>query len=125
MKRVVFAAALLAAVIAFNCFCIKTVSDIKNDVTEKLDALYISAGKNPEESASLCEEFTGYWIEKSHTLCRIVRHDLVDQVTIAVARFAPLAEYGETGELSAEILRCKILLEEIHGSEMPHLRNIF
>lgn len=125
MKRVIFAAVLLAAVIGFNCFCISAVSKIENEVSEKLDALYLSAEENPEESSSLCEEFTGYWIEKSHILCRIVRHDLIDQVTIAVARFSPLAKYGETGELCAEILRCKILLEEIRESEMPYFRNIF
>lgn len=125
MKRVIFAAVLLAAVIILNIFCIATVTDIQNEVTEKLDHLYVSAAKNPEETAALCEEFTGYWIEQSHVLCRIVRHDLLDQITIAVARFAPLAEYGEIGELSAEILRCKILMEEIRESEIPYLRNIF
>ncbi|MBQ7874871.1 MAG: DUF4363 family protein [Oscillospiraceae bacterium] len=125
MKRVIFAAALLAAVILLNILCIHIVADIKNDITEKLDTLYEAASEGPEEAAALCGEFTEYWIEKSHILCRIVRHDLIDQITIAVARFAPLAEYGEIGELSAEILRCKILLEEIWDSEMPFFRNIF
>lgn len=124
MKRVVFAAVLMAAVIGLNIFCIHLVTDIKDEANEKLDFLYDSV-ENSKETAGLCEDFTEYWIEKSHILCRIVRHDLIDQITIAVARFAPLAEYGEIGELSAEILRCKILLEEIWDSEMPFLRNIF
>lgn len=114
----------MAAVIILNLFCIHVVTDIRNDVTERLDSLY-EAAENPKEAAAACGEFTDYWIEKSHILCRIVRHDLIDQITIAVARFAPLAEHGEAGELSAEILRCKILLEEIWDSEIPFLRNIF
>ena len=68
---------------------------------------------------------TDYWMDKHHTLCRIVRHAQLDQITLAVARFEPLALYGERGELAAEITRCKLLLEDIWDSELPTFTNIF
>jgi len=126
MKRVVFASVLMLILLAFNVFCLFTIGRIKNEATEKLDSLYeVAASGNSEKIAEECEKFTGYWLSEHHVLCLIVRHDLLDQVTIAVSRFVPLAEYGETGELSAEILRSKILIEEIWDSERPLLRNIF
>ncbi|MBQ2898289.1 MAG: DUF4363 family protein [Oscillospiraceae bacterium] len=126
MKRVVFASVLMLILLAFNVFCLFTIGKIKNEATEKLDFLYkVAASGNGGKIAEECEKFTGYWLSEHHVLCLIVRHDLLDQVTIAVSRFVPLAEYGETGELSAEILRSKILIEEIWDSERPLLRNIF
>ena len=39
MKRVVFAAILLALLIGFNCFCLITIRETKNEATKKLDTL--------------------------------------------------------------------------------------
>lgn len=126
MKRVVFAAVLIVVLLGFNAFCLFTIGRIKNESTEKLDKLYehVASGSN-EKIAEECESFTKYWLSEHHVLCLIVRHDLLDQVTISVSRFVPLAKYGEKGELSAEILRSKILIEEIWDTERPLLRNIF
>ena len=126
MKRVVFAAVLIVVLLSFNTFCLFTIGKIKNEATEKLEELYEHACfESPDKLAAKCEKFTEYWLSEHHTLCLIVRHDLLDQVTISVSRFVPLAKFGETGELSAEILRSKILIEEIWDSERPLLRNIF
>ena len=126
MKRVVFAAVLIVVLLSFNTFCLFTIGKIKNEATGKLEELYEHACfESPDKLAAKCEEFTEYWLSEHHTLCLIVRHDLLDQVTISVSRFVPLAKFGETGELSAEILRSKILIEEIWDSERPLLRNIF
>ena len=126
MKRVVFSVILLFALIGFNFFCLFSVKKIKNEATEKLDSIeFYALAEDFEKTASECENFTEYWLSEHHTLCLIVRHDLLDQVTISVSRFVPLAKFGETGELSAEILRSKILIEEIWDSERPLLRNIF
>ncbi len=126
MKRVVLAVFLMAAVIAFNIFSLCYLTSVKNEITEKLDFLYETAAEgNHDKTAEECEKFTEYWLEKHHALCRLVRHDAIDQITLGVSRFAPLAQYDETGELSSEILRCKILTEQLWDSEMPFLRNIF
>ena len=126
MKRVVFAAVLIVVLLSFNTFCLLTIEKIKNEATEKLDELYEHAySGNVNEITAECEEFTEYWLSEHHTLCLIVRHDLLDQVTISVSRFVPLAKFGENGELSAEILRSRILIEEIWDSERPLFRNIF
>ncbi len=126
MKRVILAVVLMAAVVAFNIFSICYVTGAKNEITKKLDFLYETAAEgNAPKTAEECEKFTEYWLQKHHGLSRIVRHDLIDQITIGVSRLAPLAQYGETGELSSEILRCKILTEQLWDSEMPFLRNIF
>ncbi len=126
MKRVILAAGLMVFVIGFNTFALCYITDAKNEITEKLDELYATAAEgNSEITAKKAEEFTEYWLHKHHSLCRIIRHDAIDQITIGVSRFAPLAEYGDIGELSSEILRCKILTEQIWDSEMPFLRNIF
>ena len=125
MKRVVFAAALMLILIAFNFFCLFTIGRIKNEATEKLDDLYknIDSGNN-ERIAEECENFTEFWLSKHHVLCLLVRHDLIDQITISVAGFVPLATFGEKGELASEIFECKTLLEEIFDSEIPYLRNV-
>lgn len=126
MKRVVFAAVIIALLILFNLYCLGVVFEIKSEAVGKLDSLYSSINENDTENLVFeCENFTEYWITEHHTLCRIVRHDLLDQATIAVSRFVSLAKYGENGELAAEINRCRILLEEIWDSELPYLRNIF
>lgn len=126
MKRVVFAAALLVLLISFNFFCLFSVEKIKNETTEKLGELYLCVkGENPLKTASECEKFTEYWLSRHHILCLIVRHDLLDQITISVSRLVPLSEFGETGELASEINRCRFLIEEIWDSERPLFRNIF
>lgn len=126
MKRVVFAVVVIAVLILFNLYCLGVVFEIKSEAVEKLDFLYNSLNESDTEKlVSVCENFTEYWITEHHTLCRIVRHDLLDQATIAVSRFVPLAKYDESGELGAEINRCRILLEEIWDSELPYFRNIF
>ena len=126
MKRVVFAAVLLAALIGFNFFCLGTLEKIKDEATEKLGELYLCAeGGNLLKTASECEKFADYWHGKHHVLSRIVRHELLDQTAMSVSRFVPLAKFGETGELASEINRCRFLIEEIWDSEIPFLRNIF
>ncbi len=126
MKRVFLAFFLMAAVIAFNIFSVFYITESKNEITEKLDFLYETAYLgDTKKSTEECEKFTEYWLEKHHDLSRIVRHDAIDQITIGVSRLIPLAQYGETGELASEILRCKILTEQLWDSEMPFLRNIF
>ncbi len=125
MKRVIFAAFFLVLVIIFNFYCLFSVIEISDKTIDRLDELYISVGeKNAEELVFDCEEFTKYWMDEHHVLSRIVKHDLLDQTTIAVSRFVPLAKFNETGELSSEINRCRILIEEIRDSEIPYLRNI-
>lgn len=125
MKRVVFAGILLFALICFNFFCLFSVSKIKDEATGKLDFIYSSLlEKDTAKTASECEKFTDYWLSKHHVLCLIVRHDLIDQITISVSSFVPLAKFGENSELASEIAECKILLEEIFDSEIPYLRNI-
>lgn len=125
MKRVVFAVTLLVLVIAFNCFCLFTITKTKDEATEKLIFLeYTVSVGNAEKTALECEKFSEYWLSAHHTLGRIVRHELLDQATASAARFVPLAKYGEYGELASEISKCRLLLEEIWDSERPLLRNI-
>ena len=125
MKRVVFAVILLFALIGFNFFCLFSVAEIKKEATGKLDSIYSTLLKNNSAKTALeCEKFTDYWLSKHHVLCLIVRHDLIDQITISVSSFVPLAKFGENSELASEISECKILLEEILDSEIPYLRNI-
>ena len=123
MKRVVFAALLLVVVIVLNAFCLYVVKETKESMISRLDEL--SAIANTQKAAETASEITDYWIDTHHILCRIVRHKLLEQVTISVSRLEPLARYGETGLLSAEISNCRLLVEEIWDSERPILRNIF
>lgn len=125
MKRIVFAFVLMFLLIGFNFFCFYTVSKIGAEASEKLDYIYrtLESG-DMEETAEECENFTDYWLSKQHILSLIVRHNLLEQTTSSVARFVPLARFGEEGELASEINRCRILIEEIWDSERPLLRNI-
>lgn len=123
MKRVVFAASLLVAVIVLNAFCLHIVREAKDSMISRLDEL--SAISDTAKAAETASKITDYWIDTHHILCRIVRHKLLEQVTISVSRLESFAEYGEIGLLSAEISNCRLLVEEIWDSERPILRNIF
>lgn len=126
MKRMWIAIGLMAALIAANCLCLFTLTDLKNDFCQRFDELYeLSAEGDNEKTAEAARELTELWMEKLHILCRIVRHTQLDYVTLGVARLESLALYGENGELAAEIDRCKILLDDIWDSERPLIRNIF
>ncbi len=127
MKRVVFASILMAAIIIFNCFCLFVIKESKNRVMMRLDEIStaISEDSSPEKILKKSTAFTEFWTDEHHLLCRVVRHELLDQMTIGVSRFEPLAKYGDLCELSAEISRCRFLIEEIWDSERPLFRNIF
>ena len=126
MKRMWLAVGLIAAVIIISAGALALLTSIKNDFDAQFDSLYelVKSGDNAAAAAA-ASELTEYWMERHHTLCRIVRHGQLDQITLAVARFEPLALYGERGELAAEITRCKLLLEDIWDSELPTFTNIF
>lgn len=126
MKRMWLAVGLIAAVVLISAGALFLLTGIKNDFDSKFDSLYLLVESGDSAAAaSAAKELTEYWMERHHTLCRIVRHGQLDQITLAVARFEPLAVYGERGELAAEITRCKLLLEDIWDSELPTLTNIF
>ena len=126
MKRVIFAFALLFTVVVFNLFCVKIIRDIKTEFGEKLDRIEACViEETSEKTAQECQNFTEFWLEKEEVLCRIVRHEPLEEITVAAARLCPLAEFEEYGELSAEILRCRILMDEIYEAERPLFRNIF
>ncbi len=126
MKRMWLALGLIVAVIAVSSGALFLLTGIKNDFDARFDSLYRLVEENDSEAAAeAARQLTDYWMEKHHTLCRIVRHTQLDQITLAVARFEPLALYGEYGELAAEITRCKLLLEDIRDSELPTFMNIF
>lgn len=126
MKRMWLALGLIVAVIVVSSGALFLLTGIKNDFDARFDSLYRLVEENDSEAAAeAARQLTDYWMEKHHTLCRIVRHTQLDQITLAVARFEPLALYGERGELAAEITRCKLLLEDIRDSELPTFMNIF
>lgn len=126
MKRMWLAVGFIAAVIIVSTGALILLTSIKNDFDTRFDSLYemVESGDNAAAAAA-ASELTEYWMERHRTLCRIVRHGQLDQITLAVARFEPLAAYGECGELAAEITRCKLLLEDIWSSELPSFANIF
>lgn len=126
MKRFVFAVILLFSVIVFNCTCLETIRKTKEGLIAELDSIYLSAAEgNNEKTALKCEKFARRWLSEHHVLCRIVRHEPLEQITACAVGLAPLASNGDTGELSAEILRCRVFVEELWDSERPLLRNIF
>ncbi len=126
MKRMWLAVGLIAAVVLISAGALFLLTGIKNDFDSKFDSLYLLVESGDSAAAAgAAKELTEYWMERHHTLCRIVRHGQLDQITLAVARFEPLAVYGERGELAAEITRCKLLLEDIWDSELPTFTNIF
>lgn len=125
MARVTLAAILLAAMVGMSGWGLHTLEKNKDILLSEMEELLALAeeGDN-EKTAEAAAILAADWIERHHTLCRIVRHTQLDQVTLAVARLEKLAEHGEIGEMTAEIDRCMILLDDIYDSELPLLRNI-
>ena len=126
MKRMWIALFLIAVVLLTSTVCLFLLTNIQQEMDRRLAALYeLSLTASTDETASIAQEITALWQQRLIVLGRIVRRDPLDQVTLSIASLEPLALYGEEGELAAEILRCRILLEEIRNAELPLLRNIF
>ena len=126
MKRMWIAIGLIGAVIILSTVCLLSLSTAQKELDGELEKLSVlSTAASSEETARAAGELGSLWHKRLSVLCRIVRHTQLDQVTMAIARLEPLALYGEKGEFAAEILRCRILLEEIVDSEKPLIRNIF
>ncbi len=125
MARVALAAILLAVMVGMSGWGLHSLEKNKDILLSEMEELSVLAeeGDN-EKTAEAAAILAADWIERHHTLCRIVRHTQLDQVTLAVARLEKLAEHGEIGEMTAEIDRCMILLDDIYDSELPLLRNI-
>ncbi|HNW04836.1 MAG TPA: DUF4363 family protein [Oscillospiraceae bacterium] len=125
MGRVALATILLAVMVGMSGWGLHTLETNKDILLAEMEELSAMAEEGDlQRTAEAAALLADDWIERHHTLCRIVRHTQLDQVTLAVARLEKLAEYGEIGELSAEIDRCRILLSDIYDSELPLLRNI-
>ena len=126
MKRVIFAFILMLTVIFFNSFCLYTVEKTNDEVYEKLDSITLSTESGKLEKTALeCENFADYWNKKSRILCLIVRHDPLDRMSSSVACLCSYARYSDLSELSAELGRCRSIMDEITDAERPLLRNIF
>ncbi|MBQ7123583.1 MAG: DUF4363 family protein [Oscillospiraceae bacterium] len=125
MKRVVFAVFLLVFLIGFNFFCLGKINESKETTITNLSFILssIDAGDS-EKILSECKNFAVFWEEEHGFLGMIVRHELLDQITASAAKLFPLAKHEEYGELSSEVCRCIVLIEEIWDSERPVLRNI-
>ena len=126
MKRMWIALFLIVVVLVTSTLCLFLLTKIQREMDTRLTGLYeLSLSSDAVKTAEAARELTSLWQKRLTVLCRIVRHTQLDQVTLAIARLEPLALYGEEGELAAEILRCRILLNEIRDAELPFLRNIF
>lgn len=117
---------LLTATVIISSSCLLILTNFKNEFDKEFDTLYeMTLNGDTENTAEYSKYVTEKWLDKHLSICQIVRHTQMDQVTLAVSRLESLALYGENGELAAEIMRCKILLDEIWESEIPNFRNIF
>lgn len=117
---------LLTATVIISSSCLLILTNFKNEFDKEFDTLYeMTLNGDKENTAEYSKYVTKKWLDKHLSICQIVRHTQMDQVTLAVSRLESLALYGENGELAAEIMRCKILLDEIWESEIPNFRNIF
>lgn len=117
---------LLTATVIISSSCLLILTNFKNEFDKEFDTLYeMTLNGDKENTAEYSKYVTEKWLDKHLSICQIVRHTQMDQVTLAVSRLESLALYGENGELAAEIMRCKILLDEIWESEIPNFRNIF
>ena len=126
MKRSAIAIILIVAVLILSTAGLLVLKKYKDIFDEKFDEISLLNEKGDNiATAKAARELTDFWLEKHVILCRVVRHTQLDQITIAIARLEPLALNGEKGEFAAEVLRCKILLDDIWDSELPVLRNIF
>lgn len=117
---------LLTATVIISSSCLLILTNFKNEFDKEFDTLYeMTLNGDKENTAEYSKYVTEKWLDKHLSICQIVRHTQMDQVTLAISRLESLALYGENGELAAEIMRCKILLDEIWESEIPNFRNIF
>lgn len=117
---------LISVVLLTSTICLFLLTKIQQDMDSRLAALYnLSLTADPDETAKAARKITSLWHQRLMVLGRIVRRDPLDQITLSIAGLEPLALYGAEGELASEILRCRILLEEIRDAELPLLRNIF
>ena len=67
MKRMWIAIGLVAAVIATCCYCLFTLSKLKDEFLLELDGLYsLNAADDNEKTAEAAKELTDLWLQKLH-----------------------------------------------------------
>ena len=125
MKRVIFAAVLLA----FTCFiCIlgnfiinKNCNNVKEDLKE-IKTVYV---KDKEKSEKLCAELSKEWEKKQKILALFSNHSLLDGISNEIATMPTSIKFENKDEFYMSVAKTERLLTQIIEEERVTLQSFY
>ena len=126
MKRVIVAASLIVLILAGSVWGLILLKGYAVEITQQIDGV-LEAVKADDHNDYVAKSIllNRRWLEIEGTLVRYIRHNQIDDITGVMARIVYLAQYDDQSELTAELHRAKVMIQEVWYSETPRLKNIF
>ena len=125
MKRVLLAISLIALILAGSIYGLILLKGYAVEITQEIDSILqaVQAGDRDTYVAKSIL-LNHHWHEIEGTLVRFIRHTQIDDITGVMARIVYLAQYDDLSELTAELHRAKVMMQEVWYSEIPSFKNI-
>ena len=125
MNRVLIVLILLPTMITISIFSMVRVHNAKDRITmltqEVIDR--IEAG-DKDGALKSANAVTDYWKNEGKILTHYTRHNLIETLSLSIARLPPLVEFDDKPALHAEIMAIRWQMENVYRSEAFELRNI-
>ena len=123
-KRVVAAAALIAAALAVSWVSLRCVEKTGRALLGYLEQAEELREKNGDYGKPL-EQAEQLWRDKREMLGVVLKHSDADELEKYFCRIAACREAGETEQLFETVSECRAAVEVILRGEEPAARNIF
>ncbi len=124
MKRFVATIVIFFILIIMSClslaFVITNEKVLESDLNEMIELAEQSNMSGAIEKAS---EFLKKWENLEQYMIMMVRHNMIDEITIRSSKLTTYAKYSNRGEFISEVKAIKTLLKHISDDEKPLLHN--
>ena len=126
MRTFIFCLVLLliltSLLIGYSVFLHSTVENLLSEVDE-LDRA--ARTENWEAAHTALLRLTDTWEKVSPRIAVFITHELVDEISHAVAEAKGFLYFRESSELMSETETLRVLIDHIEKREVPSLHNIF
>ncbi|HAN44328.1 MAG TPA: hypothetical protein DCP97_02950 [Ruminococcaceae bacterium] len=125
MKRLIITCCIFLLLIVISSFFLLNLRQTTNSLLLKIDEINRCLDENNTElAAQKSEELFNEWKRVEPVMLRYVRHSSLDSLSAAIARINAFAQFGEIGELRAELAEASVQIRHIWNSEKPTLFNM-
>ncbi len=126
MKRIIIACLLILASFSYAFISSYLISDISNDIIEKLDYMTcVAESASEDELLIMSENLIAEWEKKDWIFHASVNAESAFEAEKNILNLKKLAESGDTEEFRAQCVDAYTLVYSIKESESINLQNIF